>query len=144
MKVHRENVQISCKILKYIIIQSTYTEICLNSKQQNSKPNFELIQEITQDFAGGPVVRTSPSNKRCVGSIPGWGTKIPYALPPKNKQTNRKQNQYCNKFNKALKKMVHIKKKILKKNTHSTLPRSWIVSHQGLLVPKRKTAIISQ
>ena len=50
-----------------------------------------------------------------MGSIPGWGTKIPYALQPKNKQTNRKQNQYCNKFNKALKKMVHIKKKILKK-----------------------------
>ena len=28
VKLHRENVQISCKILKYIIIQSTYTETC--------------------------------------------------------------------------------------------------------------------
>ena len=28
---------------------------------------------------GGPVVKTSPSNAGGVGSIPGWGAKIPYA-----------------------------------------------------------------
>ena len=30
-----------------------------------------------------PVVRTSPSNARAVGSILGWGTKIPHASWPR-------------------------------------------------------------
>ena len=37
------------------------------------------------------------------------GAKNLHALPPKNQ--NRKQKQHCNKFNKDLKKMAHIKKK---------------------------------
>ena len=36
-----------------------------------------------------------------VGSIPGWGVKIPHASWPKNQ--NIKQKQYCNKFNKDFK-----------------------------------------
>ena len=31
------------------------------------------------DFSGGPVVENPPSNAGDVGSIPGRGTKIPYA-----------------------------------------------------------------
>ena len=31
------------------------------------------------DFPGGPVVKNLPSNAADVGSIPGWGTKIPHA-----------------------------------------------------------------
>ena len=31
------------------------------------------------DFPGGPVVKNPPSNAGDVGSIPGWGTKIPRA-----------------------------------------------------------------
>ena len=31
------------------------------------------------DFPGGPVVKNVPSNAGDVGSIPGWGTKIPHA-----------------------------------------------------------------
>ena len=61
-----------------------------------------------KDFLGGPVVKTSPSNAGGVGSIPGQGAKIPHALWPKNQ--NIKQKQYCDKFNKDFKKMVHIKK----------------------------------
>ena len=49
----------------------------------------------------GPVVKTLPSNAEAVGSIPGWGAKIPHALRPKNQ--NIKQKQYCNKFNKDFK-----------------------------------------
>ena len=30
-------------------------------------------------FPGGPVVKHLPSNAGAVGSIPGWGTKIPRA-----------------------------------------------------------------
>ena len=32
------------------------------------------------DFPGGPVVKNLPCNVGDVGSIPGWGTKVPYAL----------------------------------------------------------------
>ena len=32
-----------------------------------------------RDFPGGPVVENLPSNAGDVGSIPGQGTKIPYA-----------------------------------------------------------------
>ena len=34
-------------------------------------------------FAGGPVVKTSPSNAGGEGSIPGQRTKIPHASGPK-------------------------------------------------------------
>ena len=54
------------------------------------------------DFPGSPVAGTSPSNAGGVGSIPGWGAGIPHALQPENQ--NIKQKQYCNKFNKDLKK----------------------------------------
>ena len=33
-----------------------------------------------QDFPGGPVVKNLPCNARDASSIPGWGTKIPYAM----------------------------------------------------------------
>ena len=39
-----------------------------------------------RDFAGGPVVKTSPSNIGGVGLIPGQGTnKTPPVLHPKNR-----------------------------------------------------------
>ena len=60
------------------------------------------IKTTMRDFPGGPVVKISPSNAGGVGSIPGWGAKIPHASWPKNQ--NIKQKQYCNKFNKDLKK----------------------------------------
>ena len=44
-----------------------------------------------------------------VGSIPGWRATVPHAWQPKNQ--SKKQKQYCNKFNKDLKKVVYIKKK---------------------------------
>ena len=58
-----------------------------------------------RDFPGGPVVKTSPSNAEGAGSIRGRGAKIPHSSQPKNQ--NRKQKQYCNKFNKAFKKGPH-------------------------------------
>ena len=33
----------------------------------------------SRDCPDGPVVMTLPSNARGVGSVPGWGTKIPHA-----------------------------------------------------------------
>ena len=44
----------------------------------------------SREFPGGPVVKTPPSNAGGLGSIPGWGTKIPHAIrcSKTNKQTN--------------------------------------------------------
>ena len=55
------------------------------------------------------MVRTSPSNARGEGSIPGRGAKLPHALGPKNQ--NIKQKHYCNKLNKDLKKKWSTSKK---------------------------------
>ena len=38
---------------------------------QNSKETIKDIKKSYQDFPGGPVVRTSPSNAGGAGSIPG-------------------------------------------------------------------------
>ena len=35
---------------------------------------------MTSDFPGVPVVKNLPYNAGDVGSIPGWGTKIPHAV----------------------------------------------------------------
>ena len=61
------------------------------------------------DFPGGPVVKTSPSAAKGVGSIPGQGAKISHASGPKNQDVNR-SNIVTNSI-KTL-KMAHIKKKI--------------------------------
>ena len=34
---------------------------------------------LSRDFPGGQVVKNPPSNAGDIGSIPGWGTKIPHA-----------------------------------------------------------------
>ena len=79
------------------------------------------------DFPGGPVVGTSPSNTRDVGSIPGRGTNIPHASQPHSKtKRNIKQKQYCDKLNKDF-KMFHIKKK--KKNLKKNTKNSSLESH---------------
>ena len=36
-----------------------------------------------EDFPGGPVAYTLPSNEGGAGSTPGWGAKIPHAFRPK-------------------------------------------------------------
>ena len=40
---------------------------------------YEIILRNCRDFPGGPVVKNLPSNAGDPGSIPGRGTKIPYA-----------------------------------------------------------------
>ena len=68
-----------------------------------------IYKTMTRDFAGSPVVKTSPSNAGGAGSIPGRGAKVPHASRPKN-QNIMKQKQYCNKFNKDFKNGPHQKK----------------------------------
>ena len=57
------------------------------------------------DFPGSPVLKTLPSNSGGVGSVPGWGTKIPHASWPKHQ--NMEQKQYCNKINEVFKNGPH-------------------------------------
>ena len=52
------------------------------------------------DFPGSPVVKILPS-KVGASSIPGQRRKISHASWPKN--SNIKEKQYCNKFNKDFK-----------------------------------------
>ena len=67
---------------------------------------LEVLHQKTalRGFPGGLLVKTSPSNAGSVGSIPSQGA-IAHGLQPKNQNKTRKQ--YCNKFNKDVKKMVH-------------------------------------
>ena len=67
-------------------------------------------------FPGSSEVKTSPSNTRGEGSIPGQGAKITHTLWPK--KTTIKQKQYCSKFNKNLKNGAHQKRKKNLKNFH--------------------------
>jgi len=61
--------------------------------------NVHHSKIMVRSFPGCSVVKTSPSNAGGVGSIPGWGAKIPHALRPKNKKQNKQQKQYCNRSN---------------------------------------------
>ena len=68
----------------------------------------DLYKKHLGDFPGGPVVKTSPSNVGVrVWSLVG---ELRSHMPRGQKNQNIKQKQYCNKFNKDLKKMVHMKK----------------------------------
>ena len=48
-----------------------------------------------EDFPSGPVVKALPFSAAGAGTIPGWWTKIPHALQPKNQ--NIEQKQHCKK-----------------------------------------------
>ena len=68
------------------------------------------------------MVKISPFNAVGVGSISGQGAKTPHASWLKTQNT--KQKQYCKKFNKDLKKVVHMKKKKLQKKWKPSEPPS--------------------
>ena len=67
------------------------------------------------------MVKTLPSNAEAVGSIPGWGAKIPHASRPENQNT--KQKQYCNKSDKDFKNGP-CQKKILEKKIRAKEKKS--------------------
>ena len=68
--------EIGGKILLFMM-SSRWFEIF---KRRTWKRRWENIyNRLIWDFPGGPVVKNPPSNAGDVGSIPGWGTKIPHA-----------------------------------------------------------------
>ena len=52
--------------------------------------------KISGDFPGGLVVRNPLSNAGSVGSIPGWGTRIPHAAEQLSPQTATTEPMHCN------------------------------------------------
>ena len=55
---------------------------------ENILPTVELHSNLeSRDFPGGPVVENQPSSAGDIGSIPGWGTKIPHAAGPPSPRT---------------------------------------------------------
>ena len=62
-----------------------------------------------KEFSDDPVVKTLPSNAGGEGSIPGQGTKIPYASQPKNPNISKRSN-IITKSIKTL-KIVHVRRK---------------------------------
>ena len=56
------------------VIPTAPTHSNVNSKVQS------LINRSSWDFPGGPVVKNLSSNLVYVGSIPGWGNKVPHAM----------------------------------------------------------------
>ena len=80
-----------------------YNNILTHFQMRKSRvKGMHSFKSYLRDVPGSPVVKTSPSNAGGAGLIPGGGAKIPHASWPKNQ--NIKQKQYCNKFNKDLKK----------------------------------------
>ena len=52
-------------------------------------PEIKYFRSLIRDFAGGPVVKTLPSNAGAAVSIPGQEAKIPRVSGQKTKMQNR-------------------------------------------------------
>lgn len=50
------------------------------------RQNFTYFNKLFRDLPCGPVVKTSASKARAVGSIPSQRDMIPHALRPKKKK----------------------------------------------------------
>ena len=46
------------------------------------------------DLPGGPLVKTLPFSVGGMGSIPGWGAKIPHDVWPKKKKKKKKNPKH--------------------------------------------------
>ena len=73
-------------------LQGQFLELELLSQTKEMCTLLDLLCQCTQPsrvmeryFPDGPVVKTLPSNVGSVGSMPGWGVKIPHALPKTQK-----------------------------------------------------------
>ena len=51
----------------------------LNQEEIENMNRSVTVKFSNRDLTGGQVVKSLPCNAGDVGSVPGWGTKIPYA-----------------------------------------------------------------
>ena len=86
----------------------------LGALKQTPPRDINGRKKSIRDFPGSLVIKTLPSKARSIGSVPGWGAKIPHASWPKNqkkkKQKTQNRNSIVTNSIKTL-KMVHSKKK---------------------------------
>ena len=68
-------------------MKQTLQENLFDKFQKTLVPHPQVGGHLSQDFPGDPVFTTPHSDAWCVGSIPGWGTKIPHASQPE--KTNK-------------------------------------------------------
>ena len=67
-------------------------------------PQGDFRKAMDRDFPGGPVVKNPPSNAGDMGSIPGWGAKIPQAVGQLSPwDSTREKPLCCNKRYRMLK-----------------------------------------
>ena len=67
----------------------------LRHQKEGARKEIKKNKEL-RNFPGGLVVKNSPSSAGGVGSIPGWGAKIPHASQPKNQSINNRSNIVTN------------------------------------------------
>ena len=67
--------------------------VCIHLCKCYRLMNSVLKVTYVRDFPSGPVVKTSPSNARGMGLIPGRGSKTPHAL--------RLENQNIRQYSKS-------------------------------------------
>ena len=84
------------------------------------------LAEVFRDCPAGPVANTSLSSAGGVGSIHGWGVKIPCTSQPKI--TKQNMEPMLNKFNRDL--------KILKKKNKTQNPKKSSLAQRLLLNSK--------
>ena len=67
----------------------------LRHQKEGARKEIKKNKEL-RNFPGGLVVKNSLSSAGGVGSIPGWGAKIPHASQPKNQSINDRSNIVTN------------------------------------------------
>ena len=75
--------------LSFVHIYNVCIHLCKCYQLMNSVLKVTYVR----DFPSGPVVKTSPSNARGMGLIPGRGSKTPHAL--------RLENQNIRQYSKS-------------------------------------------
>ena len=88
---------------KLLEINKNKTKSLLKIKEKRAKTrrgSSHTHKKTWKDFPGGPVVKTLPSNTGDMGSIPGWGTKIPHAVGCGQKLKKKKDMKMAYKHTK--------------------------------------------
>ena len=81
----RSEIQLHFKIISKMMhrVERQKANISIKSKCVHSEISFDaslLKVTVFQDFPGSPVVKNIPCNAGDLGSIPGWGMKIPHTM----------------------------------------------------------------
>ena len=68
----------------------------------------KLKKQCQGDFLGGPVVKNLPCNAGDVGSIPGWGTRIPHVVEQLSLHAATREFDCCNERSLMMQQKFHM------------------------------------